>query len=63
MEHAHDLKNSWDQWKHEKRKEYPGITDEELLDELKKDEELLLRLQKKTGKTKKEIFNWLHLMG
>ena len=31
--------------------------------ELGKEEEVLMQLQQKLGKTKKAIFNWLHLMG
>ena len=63
MEHTPDFKSNWDKWKEQVKKEYPDMTEEELLYELDKDTELLKKLQVKTGKTKEEIFDWLHLMG
>lgn len=58
-----DFKDRWPDWKEKIQSLYPDITDEELLYELDKEQELLERLQIKTGKTKAEIYEWLHLMG
>ena len=43
--------------------EHPEFTEEELILELGKESELLLRIQAKLGKTNKEIRNWLSLLG
>lgn len=53
----------WPQAKEQLQKEYPHLTEEDLAYELGKEEELLERLQMKTGKTKKEINDWLRIMG
>jgi len=58
-----DIKNNWDRWKKVVKEEYPFLTDEDLLYEINKDEELLRRLQEKTGKTRKQIFDWLKILG
>lgn len=58
-----DLKNNWQRWRESVKKAYPHLTDEDLLYEINKEEELLKRLQEKTGKTKKEIYDWLRVMG
>lgn len=58
-----DFKDRWPDWKEKIQSLYPDITDEELMYELDKEEELLERLQVKTGKTKAQIYEWLHLMG
>lgn len=55
--------NSWDDLEQTIRKEYPGLSGKALEDEIAKDAELLKRLQQKTGKTRKEIFDWLSIMG
>lgn len=58
-----DLASNWERWRNQIKKEYPDITDDDLLYEVEKEEELLKRLQTKTGKTKSQIYDWLHLMG
>lgn len=58
-----DLASNWERWRNQIKKEYPGITDEDLLYEIEKEEELLERLGNKTGKTREQIYDWLHLMG
>ncbi len=42
---------------------YPQLTSEDLVHEIGKEGELLKRLQEKLGKNKKEIDNWLSLLG
>ena len=49
--------------KHGQGRDYPHIKHEELDLELKKEEERLMHLQEDLSKTKKQIRNWLHLMG
>lgn len=58
-----DFKEKWEQSKHKIKEAYPHLTDEDLAYRIGKEEELLEELQKKLGKTKKEIRNWLHIMG
>lgn len=58
-----DIKKNWNRWKEIVQKEYPYLTDSDLMYEIDKDEELLLRLQEKTGKTRRQIFDWLKIMG
>ncbi|MEP7238909.1 MAG: general stress protein CsbD [Ferruginibacter sp.] len=55
--------NDWETKKQKLKKEYPELTIEDLTYEIGKEEELLERLQKKMSKNKKEIRNWLSLMG
>ncbi len=61
-----DNRNFEQQWQEARMKikqEHPDIKDEDLEYKAGEEEELLKRLQTKLGKTKKEIRNWLHLMG
>lgn len=58
-----DLAQNWENWRNQIKLQYPDLTDEDLLYEIEKEEELLTRLEAKTGKTKEEIYDWLHLMG
>ena len=41
------------------KQQYADLTDDDLLYEEGKDDELLGRLQKKMGKTKEEVKNWI----
>ena len=59
----HELGRDWEQSKQKIREQYPHVRDEDLHLEPGKEEELLERLQEKLGKTKKEIRNWLNIMG
>jgi len=58
-----DLGKNWEESKQRIKAHYPHVKDEDLNFEPGKEEELLERLQEKLGKTKKEIRNWLHIMG
>jgi hypothetical protein len=53
----------WESRKDAFRTENPQLQDEDMFYEPGKEEELLERLRTKTGKTKKEITDWLHIMG
>lgn len=58
-----DFQRRWPELKQRVKAEYPDIDENDLDYELGKELELLKRLQEKTGKTREEIFNWLHIMG
>ena len=59
----HSFKNNWETIKAKIKKEQPALTDEDLKYEIGKEEELLLRLQKKLGKNREEMDKWLSLLG
>ena len=50
---------AWNEVKGKAKKEYADLTDDDLLYEDGKDDELLGRLQKKIGKTKEEVKAWI----
>lgn len=50
----------WNQIKGKVKQEYADMTDDDLRYEEGKDEELLGRLQTKTGKARDEVVNWLN---
>lgn len=58
-----DFSSRWPSLKEKIRAERPDVTDEDLEYELGQEVALILRLQKRTGKTEQEIFDWLHIMG
>ncbi|XZF15934.1 hypothetical protein ACTHGU_07340 [Chitinophagaceae bacterium MMS25-I14] len=58
-----DFKLRWEKNKHKILHDYPQLTDKDLTGDTGKAEELLERLQILTGKTKKEIYDWLDMMG
>lgn len=58
-----ELKGNWDLWKGKLKQKYANLTDDDLLYEEGKDEELWGRVQKKTGKAKDELVKWLKGLG
>lgn len=56
-------KERWQEWLQRLRREHPILNEEDLRHEEGEEKQLLLRLQKKLGKTEREINEWLHLMG
>ena len=50
-----ELKGTWNETKGKLKQKYAELTDDDLLFEEGKEDELLGRLQKKTGQTKEEI--------
>ena len=50
----------WNEVKGKVKQQYADFTDDELLYQEGKEEELLGRLQKKTGKTKDQVEDWLN---
>jgi len=49
------LKGNWNEMKGKLKQKYANLTDDDLLFEEGKDEELLGRLQQKTGETKEKL--------
>ncbi|EEI90924.1 CsbD family protein [Sphingobacterium spiritivorum] len=50
----------WNELKGKVKQSYADLTDDDLLYEEGKADELLGRIQKKTGKTKEEVENWFN---
>jgi uncharacterized protein YjbJ (UPF0337 family) len=55
-------KGRWNELKGKVKQQYADMTDDDLLYSEGKEDELLGRLQKKTGKTKEEVEEWLENM-
>ena len=58
-----ELKGKWNQIKGKVKQEYADLTDDDLRYEEGKDDELLGRLQEKTGKAKDQLVEWLRSLG
>ena len=58
-----DLKGNWNELKGKAKQQYADLTDDDLLYEEGKDDELLGRLQQKMGKTKDEVVSWIRSLG
>ncbi len=56
---ALQVKGNWNQLKGKIKQQYANLTDDDLLYEEGKEDELYGRIQKKTGKTKEEIKSWI----
>lgn len=54
-----NLKGNWNEIKGKAKQQYADLTDDDLLYEEGQDESLLGRLQKKIGKTKEELKDWI----
>ena len=53
------LKGDWNETKGKIKQAYGDLNDDDLKYEEGKDDELVGRLQKKIGKTKDEVINWI----
>ena len=53
------LNGTWNEIKGKAKAQYADLTDDDLLYEEGKDDELLGRIQKKLGKTKEEVKDWI----
>jgi len=58
-----ELKGKWHEMKGKVKQAHGYLTDDDLRYEDGKDEELLGRLQKKLGKTRDEVVDWLKSLG
>ena len=53
------LDGKWNEMKGKMKQEYGNLTDDDLKREQGKDDEFVGRLEKKLGKTKDEVINWI----
>lgn len=53
------MKGNWNETKGKIKQKYANLTDDDLLYEEGKEDELYGRLQKKTGKTKEQLKDWI----
>jgi uncharacterized protein YjbJ (UPF0337 family) len=53
------LKGNWNEVKGKIKQQYADLTDDDLKYEEGKDDELVGRIQKKIGKTKDEVIQWI----
>ena len=53
------LNGTWNEIKGKAKAQYAELTDDDLLYEEGKDDELLGRIQQKLGKTKEEVKEWI----
>jgi hypothetical protein len=58
-----ELQAKWPMLKNKIKQQYPNLTEEQLVYEIGKEGELLKRLQSALAMNKKEIDNWLSLLG
>jgi len=54
------LKGSWNELKGKAKQQYADLTDDDLLYEEGQEDELIGRLQQKTGKARDEVVDWLN---
>jgi len=54
------IKGSWNELKGKVKQAYGDLTDDDLVREEGKDDELLGKLQQKTGKGRDELVKWLN---
>lgn len=53
------LKGNWNELKGKIKQQYGELTDDDLVYEEGKDDELVGRIQKKVGKTKEQVIDWI----
>lgn len=53
------LKGNWNEMKGKMKQQYGNLTDDDLKREEGRDDEFIGRLQKRLGKTKDEVINWI----
>jgi len=54
------LKGTWNELKGKVKQAYGDLTDDDLVREEGKDDEMLGKLQQKTGKSRDELVDWLN---
>ena len=58
-----EVKGKWNEWKGKLKQQYGQLTDNDLVYEEGKDDELWGRIQQKTGKAKDDLVKWLKEQG
>ncbi|MEM8529156.1 MAG: CsbD family protein [Bacteroidota bacterium] len=56
---ADRIRGNWNQFKGELKQKYGQLTDDDLTYEEGKEDELMGRIQERTGETKQSIKNWI----
>ncbi len=60
MSATHDrIKGNWNQMKGKAKQQYGTLSDDDVAYEHGKEDELIGRIQKKLGKTKQEVMDWI----
>ncbi|MFC3200023.1 CsbD family protein [Parapedobacter deserti] len=54
------LKGNWNELKGKAKQQYADLTDDDLLYEEGQEDELIGRIQRKTGKARDEVVDWLN---
>ena len=54
-----ELKGKWNELKGKAKQQYADLTDDDLMYEEGKEDELLGRMQTKLGKTRDEVVDWI----
>jgi uncharacterized protein YjbJ (UPF0337 family) len=55
-----EIKGNWNELKGKMKKAYGDLTDDDLVREEGKDDVMLGKLQKKTGKSRDELVKWIN---
>jgi len=55
-----EIKGGWNEMKGKIKQAYGDLTDDDLVREEGKDDEMLGKLQKKTGKSRDELVKWIN---
>lgn len=55
-----EIKGAWNELKGKIKQTYGDLTDDDLIYEEGKDDEMLGKLQKKTGKSRDELVKWIN---
>jgi uncharacterized protein YjbJ (UPF0337 family) len=58
-----EVKGRWNEWKGRIKQEYADVTDDDVKYEEGREDEMWGRLQKKTGKAKDDLIQWLRSLG
>lgn len=58
-----EIKGNWNEMKGKAKQQYADLTDDDLLYEEGKEDELVGRLQDKLGKTRDEVVDWINSLG
>lgn len=58
-----EIKGSWNELKGKAKQQYADLTDDDLMYEEGKEDELVGRLQQKLGKTRDEVVDWIKSLG
>jgi len=59
MTNSTQLKGNWNELKGKMKQQYADLTDDDLMYEEGKEDEMYGRLQQKLGKTKEDIKSWI----